>query len=119
MCTTQGNRALAAVEGPDAGRKTTTATLNPAPPAVAQACWVPDPYLMVQQLREFEPLDDEVVALRAQLQEYAGEIESSIQRDRDGRNWFLALPASVRDVLVMARDAVEAFIAVSAAAPVN
>ena len=113
----QGNGALAADEGSSAGRKITTP--NAAPPGVAQACWVPDPYLMVQQLREFEPLDDEVVALRAQLQEYAGEIESSIQRDRDGRNWFLALPASVRDVLVMARDAIEAFIAVSAAVPAN
>ncbi|RLM55630.1 protein hunchback-like [Panicum miliaceum] len=115
----EGHRALAADEGSsNAGRKTTT-TLNPAPPAVAQACWVPDPYLMVQQLREFEPLNDEVVALRAQLQEYAGEIERSIERDGDGTNWFLALPASVRDVLVMARDAVEAFIAISAAAPAN
>ncbi|RLN11582.1 protein hunchback-like [Panicum miliaceum] len=110
----EGNGALAADEGPNAGRKTTT--LNPAPPAaVAQACWVPDLDLMVQQLREFETLNDEVVALRVQLQEYAGEIE----RDRDGTNWFLALPASVRDVLVMARDAVEAFVAISAAAPAN
>ncbi|CAL5037915.1 unnamed protein product [Urochloa decumbens] len=118
----EGTRALAADEGSNAGRKrNTTTTLSPAaPPAVAQVCWVPDPYLMVQQLREFEPLNHEVVALRVQLHEYAWEIDRSIKRDDDaGTNWFLDLPANVRDVLVMARDAIESFIAFSTTAPEN
>ncbi|RCV21138.1 hypothetical protein SETIT_4G113700v2 [Setaria italica] len=103
----------------NAGRNTTT--LSPAPPAVAQVCWVPDPHLMVQQLREFEHLNDEVVALRVQLQEYAAEIERSISRRDDdaGTDWFLTLPTSVRDVLVMAKDTIESFIAMSTTAPAN
>lgn len=102
----------------NAGRETTTA-LRPAPPAVAQVGWVLDPHLMVQQLREFEPLNDEVVALRVQLQEYAEEIEGSIRRGDHGAgmDWFLALPASVRDVVVMAKDAIESFIVISTTAP--
>nr|CAB3470225.1 unnamed protein product [Digitaria exilis] len=113
--------ALPAAEGSNTGGREITALQSPAPPAVAvaQACWVPDPYLMVQQLREFEPLNHEVVALRVQLQEYAWEIERSIKRDDAGTDWFLALPADVRDVLVMARDAIESFIAISATAPAN
>lgn len=119
----QGTRwALPAAEGSNTGREIITVQ-RPAPPAVAVAhpCWVPDPYLMVQQLREFEPLNHEVVALRVQLQEYAWEIERSIKRDGDaGTNWFIDLPADVRDVLVMARDAIESFVAISATtAPAN
>ncbi|CAN6178541.1 unnamed protein product [Urochloa humidicola] len=115
----EGTRALAAPhEGSDAGRKRDNITaLSPTPLAVAQVCWVPDPYLMVQQLREFEPLNHEAVALRVQLQEYAWEIDRSIKSD--DTNWFLDLPASVRDVLVMARDAIESFIAFSTTAPAN
>ncbi|CAN6198088.1 unnamed protein product [Urochloa humidicola] len=112
----EGARALAADEGSNAGRNNTT-SLSPAPSNVAQVCWVPDPYLMVQQLREFEPLNHEVVALRVQLQEYAWEIDRSIKSD--DTNWFLDLPASVRDVLVMARDAIDSFIAFSTTAPAN
>ncbi|CAN6201881.1 unnamed protein product [Urochloa humidicola] len=109
----QGTRALAADEGSNSGRNIDIT-------AVAQVCWVPDPYLMVQQLREFEPLNHEVVALRVQLQEYAWEIERSVKSDSDaGTNWFLDLPANVRDVLVMARDAIESFIAFSTTAPAN
>jgi len=122
------SRALAAgAEGSnaDAGRHTTTTTtlMNPAPPVVAELCWVPDPYLMVQQLREFESLNaDELVALRVQLQEYAEEIHRSSSRG-DGINagtgmninWLLDLPPNVRDVVILARDVIESFIAISTA----
>lgn len=120
------SRALAAgAEGSnaDAGRHTTITTLNPAPPAVvAEVCWVPDPYLMVQQLREFESLNDELVALRVQLQEYAEEIHKSTKDDINAgtgmnMNWLLALPANVRDVVILARDVIESFIAISTSAP--
>lgn len=83
---------------------------------------------MVQQLREFESLNDELVALRVQLQEYADEIHKSITKDdisagtgRMNMNWLLDLPANVRDVVVMARDVVESFIAISttSAPPAN
>ncbi|TVU11783.1 hypothetical protein EJB05_45386, partial [Eragrostis curvula] len=70
------------------------------------------PYLMVQQLREFESLNDEAIALRVQLEEYTEEIEKS-KKDNDGRNWFLALPDNIRNVLVMARDAINSYIAIS------
>lgn len=120
------SRALAAgAEGSnaDAGRHATITTLNPAPPAVvAEVCWVPDPYLMVQQLREFESLNDELVALRVQLQEYAEEIHKSTKDDINAgtgmnMNWLLALPANVRDVVILARDVIESFIAISTSAP--
>ncbi|OEL25850.1 hypothetical protein BAE44_0013130 [Dichanthelium oligosanthes] len=113
----EGTRALPA-QGSNTGSSGRDITLqNPARPGVAaQLCWVPDAYLMVQQLREFESLNDELVALRVQLQEYADEIERSIKRDNDGTNWLLDLPANVRDVLVMARDTIESFIAISATA---
>ncbi|TVU11782.1 hypothetical protein EJB05_45385, partial [Eragrostis curvula] len=100
------HRALAAEES-NAGR---SITVNPAAPVVAEF-WVPDPYLMVQQLREFESLNDEAIALRVQLEEYTEEIEKS--KDNDGRNWFLALPDNIRNVLVMARDAINSYIAIS------
>ena len=109
-------------EGSSAGRHTIT-TLNPAaPPVVAEVCWVPDPYLMVQQLREFESLNDELVALRVQLQEYAEEVRKSSKDDINARtgmnmNWLLALPANVRDVVILARDVIESFIAISTSAP--
>ncbi|KAJ1258899.1 hypothetical protein BS78_10G111400 [Paspalum vaginatum] len=116
------SRALAAAEGPNAGRNV-VAALNPAPPvavavAAGHVCWVPEPYLMVQQLREFESLNDEVVALRVQLQEYTEEIDRC-KRDNDSGVdcWFHALPPNVRDVLVMARDTIESFVAISTAAP--
>lgn len=116
------SRALAAgAEGSnaDAGRHATITTLNPAPPAVvAEVCWVPDPYLMVQQLREFESLNDELVALRVQLQEYAEEIHKSTKAGTGmNMNWLLALPANVRDVVILARDVIESFIAISTSAP--
>jgi len=117
------SRALAAeAEGSSAGRHTIT-TLNPAPRVVvAELCWVPDPYLMVQQLREFESLNDELVALRVQLQEYAEEVRKSSKDDINARtgmnmNWLLALPANVRDVVILARDVIESFIAISTSAP--
>ncbi|KAK3128881.1 hypothetical protein QOZ80_6BG0467710 [Eleusine coracana subsp. coracana] len=104
----QGTRALAAVES-----SSDRHTLNPAAPVVAATeFWVPDPYLMVQQLREFESLNDEAVALRVQLEEYTEEIDKS-KKDNNGRNWFLALPENIRNVLVMARDAISSYIAIS------
>ncbi|KAL6631342.1 hypothetical protein ACP70R_028192 [Stipagrostis hirtigluma subsp. patula] len=111
----EGTWALATKE-PNAGR---AITLDPASPVAAQF-WAPDPNLMVQQLRELEPLlGDEAVALRVQLEEYADEIQRS-KRDSagTGRDWFLSLPANVRDVLVVARDAINSLAAFSAA-PAN
>jgi hypothetical protein len=84
--------------------------MNHAAPVVE--FWVPDPYLMVQQLREFESLNDEAVALRVQIEEYKEEIEKS-KRENDRRNWFLALPEIIRNVLVMARDAIDSYIGIS------
>lgn len=85
---------------------------EPEPVVAATEFWVPDPYLMLQQLREFESLNDEAVALRVQLEEYTEEIEKS-RKDSDGRCWFLALPENIRNVLVMARDAIGSYIAMS------
>lgn len=117
--TTTGRALAAGAEGSNAGsagRHTTIATLNPvAPPAVTEVCWVPDPYLMVQQLREFETLNDGLVALRVQLQEYAEEISKSKDTNA-GMDWLLALPASVRDVVIMARDVIESFFVISTGA---
>ncbi|WVZ81706.1 hypothetical protein U9M48_029052 [Paspalum notatum var. saurae] len=106
------SRALAAAEEPNAGRHVA---------AAGQVCWVPEPYLMVQQLREFESLNDEVVALRVQLQEYTEEIDRSSKRDNSAGvdSWFHALPPNVRDVLVLARDTIESFVAISTAAAAN
>ncbi|NP_001305183.1 hypothetical protein Zm00014a_034058 [Zea mays] len=117
--TTTGRALAAGAEGSNAGsagRHTTIATLNPAaPPAVAEVFWDPDPYLMVQQLREFETLNDGLVALRVQLQEYAEEISKSKDTNA-GMDWLLALPASVRDVVIMARDVIESFFVISTGA---
>ncbi|TVU11781.1 hypothetical protein EJB05_45384, partial [Eragrostis curvula] len=101
----EGTQRVLAVEDSNAGR---SITVYPAAPVVSEF-WVPDPYLMVQQLREFESLNDEAMAFRVQLEEYTEEIEKN-KKDNDGRNWFLALPDNIRNVVVKARDAISSYI---------
>ncbi|KAL6839608.1 hypothetical protein ACP4OV_030547 [Aristida adscensionis] len=116
-------KALATEQSNAAGRR--IALLPPPPPSaaavVAPEPWVAEPGVMVQQLRELEPLlGDEAVALRVQLEEYTEEIERSKRESaRTGRDWFLALPANVRDVLELARDAINSLTAFPIPPPAN
>jgi hypothetical protein len=68
---------------PDGSNTRRVIAPDPNPPV--RQLWLPDYYQIMQQLKEFENLSDEVLALRLQLEEYMVIAKS---KDNAGRNWL-------------------------------